>query len=163
MTLPEGVQAFFLLHAINVSEEHEKLARATCVDLTYENMKANVIKIFGDFSLGVTRSSSCTDTVAIKTEPTFYANHSSENNDVYVNSARPGGSNSNSFSQRSRRSNPRDSTGKLMKCYGCGSTEHFKNRCPRKKQGNTEVVHIVNYVILILLSLCYLVCIYFTG
>ena len=57
MSLPEGVQAFFLLHAMNLSQDQEKLARATCKDLTYKEMKSNVIKIFGDFSLGSSSSS----------------------------------------------------------------------------------------------------------
>ena len=39
MKLPEPVRAYFLLNAVNMSEDNEKLARTTCGDLTYDNMK----------------------------------------------------------------------------------------------------------------------------
>ena len=39
ITLSEGVQAFFVLNATNVSEENEKLASMTYATLTYVAMK----------------------------------------------------------------------------------------------------------------------------
>ena len=48
MDLPEGVQAFFLLNAANMTEENEKLARTTAGKLTYSNMKETIMRIFGD-------------------------------------------------------------------------------------------------------------------
>ena len=42
MKLPDGVLAFFLLSAANVSEGNEKLARATCKKLTYTDMKTTI-------------------------------------------------------------------------------------------------------------------------
>ena len=48
IALPEGVQAFFLLTAVNISEENERLARATCGAMTYANMKVSIQKISGD-------------------------------------------------------------------------------------------------------------------
>ena len=48
MKLPEPVRAYFLLNAVNMSEDNEKLARTTCGDLTYDNMKDKIMKIFGD-------------------------------------------------------------------------------------------------------------------
>ena len=50
MVLPEGFQAFFLLKAANLSADHQKLARATCTNLTYKEMKSNILKTFGDLS-----------------------------------------------------------------------------------------------------------------
>ena len=47
MELPEGVQAFFLLKAANMTEDSERLARATA-NLDYKDMKDKVMKIFGD-------------------------------------------------------------------------------------------------------------------
>ena len=64
MRLPEGVKAFFLLNAANVSEENEKLARATVGDLTYDNMKSKIKKLFGDPNAN--ESTSC------KIEPVYY-------------------------------------------------------------------------------------------
>ena len=48
MDLPEGVQAFFLLHAANMTEDNEKLARTTAGKLTYSNMKETIMRIFSD-------------------------------------------------------------------------------------------------------------------
>ena len=47
MELPEGVQAYFILRASNISEETEKLARGTAT-LNYQDMKDKIMKIFGD-------------------------------------------------------------------------------------------------------------------
>ena len=47
MGLPEGVQAFFLLNAANMTEENEKLARTTAGKLTYCDMKETIMRIFG--------------------------------------------------------------------------------------------------------------------
>ena len=71
-TLPEGVQSFFLLNAANVSEENERLARATCGDFTYKNMKSTIQKIFGDPS-----ATTCDIAPAIKVEPAFVSEHQS--------------------------------------------------------------------------------------
>ena len=47
MTLPQGVQAFFLLKAANLTVESEKLARATA-KLEYKDMREKLARIFGD-------------------------------------------------------------------------------------------------------------------
>ena len=48
MELPEAVRAYFLLNAANMFDEDEKLARTTCGDLKYNNMRDRIMKIFGD-------------------------------------------------------------------------------------------------------------------
>ena len=48
MDLPEGVQAFFLLYAANMTEQNEKMARTTAGKLTYSDMKETIMRIFGD-------------------------------------------------------------------------------------------------------------------
>lgn len=63
ITLPKGVQAFFVLNAANVSEENEKLARTTCSSLTYATMKDTLKKVFSDIS-----STECKTIPAIKEE-----------------------------------------------------------------------------------------------
>ena len=47
LELPEGVQAFFLLNAANLTPDMEKLARTTA-ELNYKDMKDKLMKIFGD-------------------------------------------------------------------------------------------------------------------
>ena len=80
MVLPEGFQAFFLLNAANLSEDHQKLARATCAALTYKEMKSNILNIFGDFSHRNRDSSSSTSVsgISIKTEPAYLAENDEE-------------------------------------------------------------------------------------
>ena len=46
MTLPNGVQAFFMLNA----EENEKLARTTCASLNNTTIKEILKKVFSDIS-----------------------------------------------------------------------------------------------------------------
>ena len=67
MKLPEGVKACFLLNAVNISDDNEKLARATVGELTYENMKQKIQTIFGDPN-GTDLAAGC------KAESIFYAN-----------------------------------------------------------------------------------------
>ena len=69
--LPEGVQAFFVLTAANVDEESERLARVTCPELTYNDMKSTILKIFNDPSA----SSEDSKIPAIKSEPVFKVSH----------------------------------------------------------------------------------------
>ena len=41
------LDSYFLLSAVNISEENEKLARTTCSVLDYTHMKNTIMKIFG--------------------------------------------------------------------------------------------------------------------
>ena len=50
MGLPSGVLAYKLLKQARLSESHEQLARATASELTFENMKLQLKKIFGDIT-----------------------------------------------------------------------------------------------------------------
>ena len=147
MTLPEGVKAFFLLKAANVSTDHEKLARATCSELKYEIMKQNIIKIFGDFSLSGTSNSSINaseydpmPSVIVKTEPAYIAqSQSSNDNDVfYSNYGRGRGSRYNSNYRGGRGGYNKKST---YNCYKCGSPDHIRRHCPELKK-KVEEVHI---------------------
>ena len=73
--LPEGVKAFFLLKAANVSEENERLARATCGAMTYDNMKESIKKIFGDTASG----GGDVGAPSVKSEPVFQSGHEDVN------------------------------------------------------------------------------------
>ena len=132
--LPTGVQAFFLLQALNVSDENERLVRATISVMTYEEMKATILKTFGD-----SVTSGVDSTPAVKTEPVYKCTH-----DVGYRS------NKNWKYQKkdgnATRLNPKDKNGDIMKCFRCGSTRHLANRCmsktPQAKDTfETEEIH----------------------
>ena len=45
MKLPEGVLAYLLLNCANISEEKMEICRATCPDLTFNNMRQTIEKV----------------------------------------------------------------------------------------------------------------------
>ena len=152
--LPEGVQAFFLLTAANVSEEMEKLARATCPAMTYNEMKKTIQKIFGDPG----SAAEGTAAPSIKIEPSFLASESEEAYWTRYNSNRGRGRSrgTTNFSGRGRgrwnRRFPSNSSynssnsagrgsgnavgrdGKVLRCFKCGSDQHFANACKAEEE-----------------------------
>ena len=147
MKLPEGLQDFFLLNAANISEDNEKLARATVGELTYENMKAKIQKMFGDPAA----SEGSGGAPAVKSEPVFETEHE----DVYQSTSSRGQSRRGKRRSRSqvrfrtgeiinRPSNPIGKNGKVLKCFNCDSTEHLSNKCPypRGDDSRTRDIHI---------------------
>ena len=150
--IPEGVQAFFVLTAANISEENEKLARASCGLMTYPNMKECIQKIFGDPSGDGTGS-----TPSVKSEPVFHSDHYEDVN--YTSGFRGwrgqrrggrghgfGTFNRSQPSGTSYRKNPVDRDGNLLKCFKCGATDHFARSCQSKRRVDrefkTEEIHI---------------------
>ena len=147
MSLPDPVQAFMLLNAINISEENEKLARATTAELTYANMKKQIMRIFAESS----NSDECTP--AVKVEPTDVYYTRQQNYNSYSGNQRGRGNQNMRFSRGGRagfpRSNARGNQRNYndrsteatsenqqqarMKCYICQSSEHFTGRCPRNE------------------------------
>ena len=169
LELPDGVRAYRLLKSANVTAEKEQLARATLPSLTYDNMKAQLKKIFNDCS---------TSFAAVKVEPTYKASHEVAEAEAYY--ARGGGHNSfrgggfrrgrgrfynrgytnfhrgsthpkstqpgaqtqgPSDSQKSRRKlNPLDYNGQVSLCSVCGSRFHWARDCPDAHDAPTLVV-----------------------
>ena len=142
MKLPEGVQAFFVLTAANISEENERLARVTCPELKYAEMKETLLRIFAD--PGATGGSE--QVPAVKVEPIYKVSH--RGNSYRGNSYR-GNSYRGNYRGRGRGSyksesglNPTDHEGKIMVCFKCGSNKHFARECdnsgPEETEKNTE-------------------------
>ena len=156
MKLPDGVLAFFLVSAANVSEENEKLARATCKKLTYADMKTIILKIFGD-PTGEDEEGA----PAIKQESVFQTEHKSVVNRGRFDKGRGGASGNHgrgSFQCRQRElqkedstvnsrggarlhSNPVDEDGNPSRCYTCNSTRHLANRCAHADEERNGQVH----------------------
>ena len=148
MKLPEGVKAFFLLNAANVSEDNEKLARATVGELNYDNMKQKIQKIFGD------PNSNDTD-VSCKVEPVMYSTkrggmwrgRANRGNFYYNNRGRGDRGGYGGYSERGAvgglrqqryEYNPTGSDNKPLKCYNCESVKHMSRDCPHKYDSNNR-------------------------
>ncbi|XP_066911985.1 uncharacterized protein [Clytia hemisphaerica] len=58
MILPDGILAYEFLNNANISDSHEKLIRATMTELSYNSMKDQLRKVFGDLSLSVSSNKS---------------------------------------------------------------------------------------------------------
>ena len=126
MKLPEGVKAFFLLNAANVSEDNEKLARATVGDLTYDNMKSKIQKIFGDPNANDI-------SVSCKVEPVYYASGKKGSHWRGRGGRDRGqGRAARSSNYVKTDSNPLGADGKPMKCFTCESIKHLSRDCPHK-------------------------------
>ena len=165
--LPEGVRAFFLVTAANVSEENEKLACATCGEMTYDNMKTAIKKIFGDPA-----ASNGGGAPAVKSEPVLMAEHESalytrgwrgwrprgrgrgQRGYRQYSSGRETDGGARGFRQQNsgresedgvnnyRKNNPTGKDGKIMRCFNCDSTEHFSRYCNKRKENNEKLQEI---------------------
>ena len=125
--LPEGVQAFFLLTAANISEEYEKLARATCKEMSYKEMKATILKIFADPAAGNSHDESVP---SIKCEPVFKVSHRG--------GYRGGYRGRGSYRSASNSDlNPKYPDGKIMKCFKCNSTKHLARFCTQNSDNES--------------------------
>ncbi|CAF2215355.1 unnamed protein product [Rotaria magnacalcarata] len=154
LDLPDGVLAYRLLKSANVSEQHQQLARATLIDLTYENMKQQLKKIFGGpTNAGIDKNNSIDlGLSAIKVEPVFLESKVKENkfeeDESMYSSFKTQRGNRGSFTgyshnnsrrgrgnyQSQRRGNPRDKNGKTSQCRICGSIYHWARQCPDKER-----------------------------
>ena len=118
LELPDGVLAYRLLKSANLSSEHEKLARATLADLTYDKMKAQLKKIFSD------NSSSPTST-SMKIEPTYETTHENYYTRGGYNQVRAAGTRRNSrgrFNYRGGSSAFYNNRGNTHQARGSSST-----------------------------------------
>ena len=152
MVLPEGFQAMFLLRAANLSDDHTKLAKATCPKYTYKDMKANILKIFGDSGLAC-ESAPCSSGTPIKSEPVYYSENTNEDSAFYSGyysgrgrghsrSGRGRGRNNSGYrgNQRGGRSS------NDWVCFRCGSPDPFVKDCtkpsPNSRNNRTNEAHI---------------------
>ena len=131
MILPEGVLAYALLTCANLSSEQEQLARATCKDLTYNDMKKQIERIYTNPVQKANRD----------IEP-FYGYDLQENYEEdceeYEENA-PQHTETAYYGQARYRppSNPQgprvnmpDENGRPTQCSFCHSIYHYVSRCP---------------------------------
>ena len=123
MELPEGVQAYCLLKCANLDSGQEQLCKATCQELTYENMKKQVQKLISN--------KECVDTSEIS--PIHFTEDQEDHQAFY------GSSNKNyrrfnqpdeNASRNPKRMNPPDEYGNPTPCRYCHSIYHWIDKCP---------------------------------
>ena len=133
MTLPEPVRAYMLLDALNIPEENEKLARATLDEVKYDNMKAKILRIFGDNS----DTSERAPDVKIEPVDVYYT----KSGNVYNNRgkgqrgrARAGrGERKGNYRGNNRVQDKRSFTDGQRECFVCKSKEHLSYQCPKNE------------------------------
>ena len=144
-TMSSDILAYRLLKSANLSQAHEQLARATITgDLSYEAMKKQLKRIFGDNVDGDLAA----DTHNIKIENVNAA--SAEDCDTYYGYGRPTGQRRGNFrsnwrgnpsprrpsrppmraSRGGRGRNPFDDHGNVNRCAICDSVNHWASTCP---------------------------------
>lgn len=143
IALPEGVLAFMLLKASNISTEHERLARATCPSMTYEHMKGCILKIFGDPG-GDTGEGNIP---CVKSEPVLQTSHEDALQSNWRGYRRGRGRglrsqgrgyNYGSSSEGDQKPNPYGRDGRIMKCFKCSSTTHLARGCDQSRNDTTK-------------------------
>ena len=154
--LPDGVLGYTLLNCANLSHDKVEICRATCTDLNFNTVKAQLEKIglgskqmssSGDFSVNSEGSSN------IKVENAYFGNcnpnnmnnnssdsDSNECDDIYFSSAQWRQRNkfhkyqsqqlTSGNSQSSFQLNPTDKFGHVMGCDKCKCVYHWIIDCP---------------------------------
>ena len=147
LTFEDGILAFFLLMAANLTNDHERLVRATA-ELKFDDMKDKIQKVFGEFD-GTQESELHESKLPVKEEKeecfyakeskTFQSRGSSRRGGGYFRGASRGGS----FSRGAGRvgKNPRDAQGEIMRCHECDSTMHLIKDCPHRRT-ERSLVHL---------------------
>lgn len=142
MDLPEGVLAYYLLQCANLTEDQTSLCRATCDELTYDKMKAQIERVSIPSALSTQKTSS-----QVHVESQYIAEYEHHNDyygkdegiddvpvddallsDTYYNHIRPsrGGKSITTRKQK----NPPDEFGNPTPCRYCKSIYHWVGDCP---------------------------------
>ena len=143
-SMSSDILAYRLLKSANISESHEQLARATVKELTYEEMKDQLKKIFGDKGALTKSDSDFSDVKVEKSdeiqqqdclygqyyERTPYRGRSSRGGRGYRGNAVSRPVNRGISSRGRRGKNPADERGNVTKCSICESINHWAAACP---------------------------------
>ena len=148
MELPDGVLAYYVLKCANLSEEKVNICRATCVELKYKEMRAQIEKVTSTTGSTEKEQEEVVQGQFYGYEPDFdYDNEENiweedemgseeiANDTYYASSGRP-------YSPRGRfsqyttqpRQNQPDEFGKPTQCSFCHSIYHWVSRCPHAPQ-----------------------------
>ena len=132
LQLPDGVQAFFLLKAANLTSESEKLAR-TVAKLEYKNMRETIMKIFGDPGV-LDNADEVPDVKDVLYGDSYNKYRGGRNGRGRGGRGRFAERNTSHTNWRSSSSGNEqtNSHSDIPRCYECDSTKHFANKCPHR-------------------------------
>ena len=137
INFPEEVKAFDLLRSAKITREEKKLV-LTGVDYSKkDDIFKNALSSLKKF-LGETYCSNVVDNSIVKVEDTFFTHRgdfrgrrNSGNNRYRGFGGRFRGVYRGRGGKSNVTLNPMSRAGKRLKCFGCGSINHFRNMCPK--------------------------------
>ena len=126
LTLPELVLAYKLLKAANLEPADERLARATCSNMTLQEMKKALLRL-SDSQLKQQQAGPDNLPVKVKTEPCYLTSNETvpvgeepTNEEIWFNKHRT----FNPYNKSNNNAKP------PRQCYGCGEFGHWIHVCP---------------------------------
>ena len=130
--LPDAIIACRLLKSCNLSEVHFQLALSTTKNMTFDDMRATLKKLFTDVGAGKTIDTADDMPSKVKLEPsdTFFGQASRRGSRGRGDFKPQRG---NFRGRNMRKGNPLDYHGNVSKCFSCGSEQHWSRACPKKK------------------------------
>ena len=165
IVVPDSLKAYFLIKAANLSEEHERLVRATA-QMKSEDMEQQLNKVFGQYN---EKDQTQEGVLPIKEECLYGAAASQRNyksgqgnkrnwrydnprrnddswrrehrgEDNWRNERRGEGNWRNDHRSdrphKQNKDNPKDEDGNVMRCHECDSKKHLVRQCPHRDRKN---------------------------
>ena len=161
MTLPDSVMAFMLLASCNLSDKEQQLVMTAMSEVTYQNMKSALSRIFhGEVSVHPNTQPqtqvSTTQGSGVKSEPVFLGAEGTPVEDeqketFFVGGPRQAGPRGVRRGCRprgpatrgraaKRRQNPPGPDGRTTRCLVCDSRFHWARECPDAYESKWNVV-----------------------
>ena len=133
MKLPEAVAAFMLLNAVNISEENERLARATLSKITYDEMKSKIMRIFAESGEDDEKAPEIKLEISDVYNSRSGNNSNNRGNHGRSNRGKGRGSYRGGQAYRGNQEERSSSDGGGKECYICKSKEHLSFQCPKNE------------------------------
>ena len=157
MELPDPVMAFMLLASCNLSESDSHLVMTGVREVTYESMRAALLRVFGHKFSASNTMQTVGNMIELKTEPTFCTESSQSADETFYargryagrrrgGRARGGAARGNwrSFgverTDGDRRQNPLGADGRVTKCAVCSSMMHWARDCPHSYENSERKI-----------------------
>ena len=129
VVLPKPVLACRLLKSANLSDVHFQLALSTTGEMTFENMRKTLKRLFSDGGIGCAPKSDCSGEVsqaaAIKVEPVMLSEGYRQRPGSRSFDGYHGLPGSSRGFQRGGKRNSIGKDGRVMRCFNCKSEYHF--------------------------------------